>query len=60
VFYIDYGNSERVKLSRVRPLPREVLSYPCQAFACSLANVSVSVLLLKLPYCIFMYFVFIL
>ena len=39
VFYIDFGNSERLKLNRVRPLPANVQSYPCQAFACSLAKV---------------------
>jgi len=43
VFYIDFGNSERLKLNRVRPLPPELLSYPCQAFACSLAEVCLSV-----------------
>jgi len=47
VFYIDFGNQEKVKLSRIRPLPPGVLSYPCQAFACSLAEVGLPVFFLN-------------
>jgi hypothetical protein len=39
VFYIDYGNHERVTVDRLRPLPPDLLELPAQAFMCSLSKV---------------------
>ncbi|KAK7867614.1 hypothetical protein R5R35_014810 [Gryllus longicercus] len=36
VFYVDYGNSDRVQLSRLRPLPAEVADVPPYALHCSI------------------------
>ena len=39
VGYVDYGNSERLPLSRVRPLPEKFRKLPFQAFVCALSQV---------------------
>lgn len=39
VGYVDYGNTERLPLSRVRPLPEKFHKLPFQAFLCSLSQV---------------------
>ncbi|XP_014670850.1 PREDICTED: uncharacterized protein LOC106811663 [Priapulus caudatus] len=39
VVYIDYGNEERLPLSRLRPLEKQFAQLPQQALCCSLAKV---------------------
>ncbi|BFZ13477.1 hypothetical protein BsWGS_16516 [Bradybaena similaris] len=39
VFFLDYGDKEKVAKSNVRPLPRELAELPCQAIECQLAYI---------------------
>lgn len=39
VMYIDYGNKERVPLTRLRQIPEKFLEVPALAISCSLVNI---------------------
>ncbi|CAG5130622.1 unnamed protein product, partial [Candidula unifasciata] len=39
VFFLDYGDKEKILKSHVRPLPRELAELPCQAIECLLAYI---------------------
>lgn len=39
VFLVDWGNADRVKLSQLRPLIKEILHIPCLALPCRLDGV---------------------
>lgn len=39
VDYVDYGNSEKLPLDRVRPLAQQFCGVPCQALTCSVAGI---------------------
>ena len=38
--YLDFGNSERVTMDRVRPLDPQFATLPAHAFLCALSEVS--------------------
>ncbi|XP_052810879.1 RING finger protein 17-like [Mya arenaria] len=38
VHFVDYGNSEYVRINKLRALPQSLMSLPCQSHACILAN----------------------
>lgn len=40
VVYVDYGNSERLPLNYIRPIPERFLKLPFCAFVCSLTQVA--------------------
>ena len=42
VDYVDYGNQEQLPLSHLRPLEPQFCQLPCQALACSIANIQPS------------------
>ena len=39
MFYIDYGNSERIPSTRLRPLPERFAEAPAQAIKCAMSEV---------------------
>ena len=45
VIYIDYGNREKVKISKLRVLPDQFCVLPAQAICCALAEVIIVVMI---------------
>ena len=42
VFYIDFGNTEKVNVGTLQPLPADCATLPAQAVPCSLYNITSS------------------